>query len=209
MERIIIISVLFVSIMSLTSCKLNYEIENTENLIISLASKYDIELNIDVSKDASNSITVHSIGEFENLIVHFEQLELGSPLLIITKNYPNSVLKGSPCPNLSGLQSIRQPLLSGVSSGVGLAHAADMYIQPTIIHNVLFSNGQVVDSNSELLGITIGISYNSGLTAVNYAPNGNVIVEFTGYLNWNIVFEGVGTVYRRKVSTIFEFECNI
>ena len=74
---------------------------------------------------------------------------------------------------------------------------------------MLFSNGQVVDSNSELLGITIGISYNSGLTAVNDAPNGNVIVEFTGYLNWNLVFEGVGTVYRRKVSTVFEFECTI
>lgn len=208
MKRIIVISVLFVSIMSLTSCKSNYEIENTENLIISLASKYDIELNIDDAVDVSNSITVHSIAEFEDLIVHFEQLELGSPLLIKTKNYSNSVLKGSPCPNLSGLQSIRQPLLSGVSSGVGLAHAADMYIQPTIIHNVLFSNGQVVDSNSELL-ITIGISYNSGLTAVNDAPNGNVIVEFTGYLNWNLVFEGVGTVYRRKVSTVFEFKCTI
>jgi len=166
-------------------------------------------LDIDDAVDASNSITVHSIAQFEDLIVHFEQFELGSPLLIKTKNYSNSVLKGSPCPNLSGLQSIRQPLLSGVSSGVGLAHAADMYIQPTIIHNVLFSNGQVVDSNSELLGITIGISYNSGLTAVNDAPNGNVIVEFTGYLNWNLVFEGVGTVYRRKVSTVFEFECNI
>ncbi len=205
-----IITITFICLMAvLTSCNQVDEFYKSEYLVSELARKHNVYLKVDNSIDIQNALSVRSIDEFEQLIEDIKNLDLKNPYLVVEKELNHSNQKGPPCSSLSGIRTIRQPLMYNNSSGVGLAHAAEMYIQPTIVHNIHFDSGHVIETNSELLGITIGLSYNSGITHIRYAENGNVLIEFSGYLNWNIVFEGIGTVYREKINTTFEFECNI
>ncbi len=58
---------------------------------------------------------------------------------------------------------------------------------------------QATGVNSYISGVTLGVSWTQNSVSQNV--NGNTIeFEVNGTLNYNIVFEGIGTVYKRRTT---------
>jgi hypothetical protein len=87
-------------------------------------------------------------------------------------------------------------------SGGGDTPSLTAWVLPWLGYNVTFSvtdngNGSYTISNiaSNMVGLTVGFSWTPGSSSYSSDPSGVVNFSVTGYTNYNIIVEGIGTIY--------------
>lgn len=72
----------------------------------------------------------------------------------------------------------------------------------TLYFDVVVSGGKITSVTGSLGGFTLGISYTQG--AVSISGNSATV---KGFVNYNVFFEGIGTVYSQPVTFLVSLNC--
>lgn len=174
---------------SLVSCsdsdslKTNWEI-TTEKVEL-IASKYDIELEIDDSITKDNSLNFDTWEDFEDFIIEVESLGLDNNSLIAYKFIDDS----------------NETLYETKGCGDGLYGGSHSMLGGMIKFNItaIVEDGCITSVSGGVSGVTLGWTYTQGESSTSC--NGGTIC---GYTNFNVFVEGVGTVYRQYGCVDFE-----
>src|SRR5699024_8208544 len=153
-----------------------------KEIIHKIAEDLDANIVITDKVNEKNSVTMHSAREYREFVSRVKEKISNNPRLT-----PLNPDKGSePSQETEGCAD-------GIYSGSGLSSGF-----ATLNFDVTVSGGCISGISGYFTGFTLGVSYSQGGTSFG-CSSGMVC----GTVNYNIFFEGIGTVYSELTIPLF------
>ena len=141
----------------------------------------NIQINSNVTKE--NSIVFESEKDYRDFIIEMQKQEVDNKEIILEQINDNQQTAKAEC--------------SGVFRGSGGTSGF-----ATLTYNVSVLNGCITGIDGGFTGITLGVSYTNGGSSFG-CKSGTIC----GTKNYNLVFEGIGTVYSQRVCHTIRINC--
>ena len=143
-------------------------------------SSFDIEINSMISKE--EAIILNNIDELKSFI-NEKNSELDNLKKSLSKKRTLSTIANkTPCPDNHGIYT----------GSVNIGPLTQVNFTAT------FNHGTVTDFSTSMSGFTLGTSYSQNAFSVTSQNLDGTNMSTTGFINYNLFVEGVGTVYRQK-----------
>ena len=143
-------------------------------------SSFDIEINSTVPED--EAIILNDIDELKSFINEknreLDNLKKSSSKKRILSAFANKI----PCPDNHGIYT----------SSVNIGPITQINFTAT------FNHGTVTNFSTSMSGFTLGTSYTQNAFSVTSQNLEGTNMSTTGFINYNLFVEGVGTVYRQR-----------
>ena len=178
------------SILVLSSCSedgiTNSKDENQLKIatLHKIAQDLDAEITIDKNINESNAILINSEEEYRTFITNVKNKLKNENALNFGILNDGSQMRKAGCEN-------------GVYSGSGMSSGL-----ATLNFDVSVSGGCISGISGGFNGVSIGVSYTQGGTS--YGCNSGTVC---GSVNYNIFFEGIGTIYSERVCYKISLSC--
>jgi hypothetical protein len=205
----------FLVLLSINSCSDSEDVHQSDTKIQQTEKKQRIlekfkELGLDPSNvtfsdtiDKSNHVRVESIDDLENPLKIINQIELKGKVIQIEENpllNYNKTAKSSSTNDLGDWTSFSKTVpISG--------SLMDFYFYFSYNREMLLNREEagITGLSSDIIGLTLGFSYEQSYYTLNIRNFGQVQVHMYGILHYNLFVEGVGTVYSRRIVCAGEF----
>ena len=149
-----------------------------------IAQDFDADITIDKSINESNSIVINSEEEYRNFVAKIKKQISDNKGLNFGTSIEDSQMRKAGCAD--GVYSV-----SGMTSGFA-----------TLNFDVSVSGGCISGISGGFTGWTLGASYTQGGTSFG-CSSGTVC----GTVNYNLFFEGIGTLYSERVCYSISLNC--
>ena len=176
---------IFITLVFVSSCN-NNESESIKMETISELNKFanesalDIEIDFTISKD--EAIILNNIDEFKSFVSQ-KNTELDDLKQSLSKKRMFSRMANkAPCPDNHGIYT----------GSVNIGPITQINFTAT------FNHGTVTDFSTSMSGFTLGTSYTQDAFSMTNQNLEGTSMSTTGFINYNLFVEGVGTVYKQK-----------